>query len=110
MEVQVINYDEAIAALLNPEYESSDKVNLANGIADGIIEGYKKEIDKLQADHGHEHKERLDNSIRNGLVHVAMLDAVNLSGDELKAASKTLATVISIVEVLEVLRQKNFAN
>ncbi len=109
MEAQVINYDEAIAALLNPEYESSDKVTLANSIADGIIEGYKKEIDKLQADHGKEHKERLDDSIRNGLVYVAALDAIKLSDDELKAASKTLATVISIVEMLEFLRKTNFA-
>ena len=104
-----IDYKEAIAALINPEYDRHERTVLANQIADQIYEGYKKEIDFMQDKYGEHHPEKLINVIRKGLVYPTLLDIESLNKDDLNMVVKSLESTIEHVELLEMLRQLGVA-
>ena len=107
--MEEVDYKVAITALLNEDYDRTERTRLANQIADGICEGYKNEIDYLQEKYGDGQEERLENVIRNGLVHVTYMPDRPLTDSERMIAAEVLATVITTVEALEVLRVKGVA-
>ena len=107
--METIDYKTAIAALLVEDYDRDERAKLANKIADDICIGYKDEIEYLQKTYGNAHEERLDNTIRNGLVHVTYMPDRKLTESERNKAAQVLESVIFMVETLEVLRQKGVA-